>query len=305
MQPLTNYIKHPSAIALGLLKRAGSRFLSDKTYLKLLYRLEMGKRLDLKNPQTFSEKIQWLKLYDRKLEYTTMVDKYAVKKYVADKIGEQYIIPTLGVWDRAEDIDWDSLPNQFVLKTTHGGGGGGVVICKDKAIFDKEKAIAKLKSSMKSDIYKGLKEWPYKNVPKRIIAEKYMEDESGDLNDYKFSCFDGYVDCVMTCTERQSGETKFYFFDKEWKLVRLNKRGKEAPADFTMQKPTNIDEMFEIASKLSCSLPFSRVDLYSISGKTYFGEITFFPASGLDKNLLPEAEKYWGNLIKLPIKTKK
>ena len=143
----------------------------------------MGKRLDLKNPKTFNEKLQWLKLYNRRPEYTTMVDKFAVKQYVADKIGEQYIIPTLGVWDSVDDIDWDSLPNQFVLKTTHGGGGGGVVICKDKSVFNKEQAIRRLKESMDSDIYTLFREWPYKDVPKRIIGEQYMTDEGKSLVD--------------------------------------------------------------------------------------------------------------------------
>lgn len=148
----------------------------------------MGHWIDWKNPKTFTEKIQWLKIYNRRTVYTTMVDKYAVKQYVADRIGKEYIIPTLGVWDKAEDIDWDSLPEQFVLKTTHGGGSGGVVICKDKSMFDKSAAVMKLNESMMSDIYSNLREWPYKNVPKRIIAEKFMapvkETVQTDLPDY-------------------------------------------------------------------------------------------------------------------------
>lgn len=149
-------------------------WLPDKTYLQLLYRFKMGHRLDLNHPKTFTEKIQWLKLYNRRPEYTLMVDKYAVKKYVADIIGEKYIIPTLGVWDKPEDIDWDALPNEFVLKTTHGGGSGGVVICKDKKTFDRNKAILTLRDSMNGDIYRSLREWPYKDVKKRVLAEKYM-----------------------------------------------------------------------------------------------------------------------------------
>ncbi len=151
----------------------------------------MGRKLDLDNPQTLNEKLQWLKIYNRKPEYTTMVDKYAVKKYVADIIGEQYIIPTLSIWNKVEDIDFDALPQRFVLKTTHGGGSGGVVICKDKSTFDRKTAVAKLAKAMKGDIYKTFKEWPYKNVPKRIIAEQYLVDENGELNDYKFFSFYG------------------------------------------------------------------------------------------------------------------
>ena len=173
------------------------RWLPDKTYLQLLYRFKMGHRLDLNHPKTFTEKIQWLKLYNRRPEYTLMVDKYAVKKYVADIIGEKYIIPTLGVWDKPEDIDWDALPNEFVLKTTHGGGSGGVVICKDKKTFDRNKAILTLRDSMNSDIYRSLREWPYKDVKKRVLAEKYMAPKDMvnnpiyDLSDYKFFCFNG------------------------------------------------------------------------------------------------------------------
>ena len=150
---------------------------SDEAYLKALFRLRMGYKLNLKNPKTYSEKLMWLKLYDHDPEYTTLVDKYAVKKYIADLIGEQYVIPTIGVWDKPEDIEWDALPNQFVLKTTHGGGNTGVVICRDKSSFDKNKAIAKLNQSLKQDIYRTLREWPYKNVLRRIIVEQYMEDK--------------------------------------------------------------------------------------------------------------------------------
>ncbi len=197
MQSLKTYIKHPRQILKGLLNHVPLSFLSDRAYLKLRYYVEMGARLNLDNPQKFTEKIQWLKLYNRKPEYTTMVDKYAVKDYVAKIIGEEYIIPTLGVWDKPEDIDWDSLPDQFVLKTTHGGGGCGVVICRDKATFDKAKAIDKLNRSMKADIYRSFKEWPYKNVQKRIIAEKFMEDTSlHELRDYKFFCFGGQCRCM-------------------------------------------------------------------------------------------------------------
>ena len=228
-----------------------------------------------------------------------MVDKYTVKKLVSKIIGEEYIIPTYGIWDKFDEIDFGSLPKQFVLKTTNGGGGTGVVICTDKNSFDNDIAKKKLNRSMRSNIYRNFREWPYKGIMPRIIAEKYMTDsELGELRDYKFFCFDGYVDCVMTCSERQSGNTKFYFFDKDWNLVRLNKLGKSAPEHFTLPKPSNIDEMFEIASTLSIGIPFSRIDLYSVEGKTYFGEITFFPDSGFDKNILPEADEHWGQLIK-------
>lgn len=302
MLQIKDRIERPSTSLVSLLIRFWWLF-PDKLFLQLRYRFEMGKRLDLMNPNTFNEKLQWLKLYNRKPEYTTMVDKYAVKDYVAKLIGEEYIIPTLGVWDKPEQIEWDKLPNQFVLKTTQGGGGVGVIICKDKQSFAIKEAVSIIRKSLKLDVYHKYREWPYKNVRRRIIAEKLMEDNSpnnaGGLCDYKFTCFDGYVDNVMTCTERNTGDTKFYFFDREWNLLPLNKRGINTDPNFKLPKPPCIDEMFNIASKLSKGIPFLRVDLYCINDRPYFGELTFFPASGFDNNLLPQTEIRFGELIKL------
>jgi hypothetical protein len=270
----------------------------DKLYLQLMFQCKMGRSLDLKNPRTFNEKLQWLKLYNRNPLYTTLVDKFSVKKWVAERIGEDHIIPTLGVWNNAKDIDFAKLPKQFVLKTTN-GGGGDVVICKDRTKLDITQVVEHLNKSLKVSLYKKNREWPYKNVPPRIIAEKYIEDDSGTLVDYKFSCFDGYVDCVMVCLDRHLKDTKFYFFDKEWNLKRLNVRGRNAPRNFTIPKPSGMDEMFEVASKLSKGFPFVRVDLYAVNGHVYFGEMTFYPDSGFDANLLPETDEYFGQLIDL------
>lgn len=271
----------------------------DKLFLKFVFRLYKGKKLNLDNPITMDEKLQWLKLYNRNPKYQKMVDKCDSKKYVEQIIGENYIIPTLGVWDKFDDIDFDNLPNQFVLKCTH--DSGSVAICKAKSTFDYENAKKKLQRGQKRNIFWHTREWPYKNLPPRIIAEKYMTDKSGGLVDYKFYCFDGYVDCVLVCIDRHLKDTKFYFFDKDWNLKRLNVRGKNAPADFTLPKPECIDEMFEIASKLSKGMPFIRVDLYEINGQIYFGELTFFPDSGFDPNRLPESDLYFGNLINLEL----
>jgi len=276
-----------------------SHFLPDRLYLQLKYLQRMHKLLNLKDPQTFSEKLQWLKLYDRNPLYTTLVDKYAVKKWVGDKIGEQYIIPTLGVWNNFDEIDFDKLPDQLVLKTTH--DSGGVVICRDKKRFDKQSARLKLTKSLKHDYFYHGREWPYKNVPHRIIAEKYLLDKATqELRDYKFFCFNGYVDNVMVCVDRAKGNTKFYFFNKDWELLRLNERGKTAPADFTLEKPASVEKMFELAGILSKNIPFSRVDLYSCNNQIYFGEMTFYPQSGFDRKLLPETDSYFGKLINLP-----
>ena len=274
------------------------RKLPDKLYLEYKYKRYFGKKLNLNNPQTFNEKLQWLKLYDRKPIYTTMVDKYESKKYVADIIGEEYIIPTLGVWDKFDDIDFDKLPNEFVLKTTH--DSGGVVICRDKSTFDINSAREKLNKSLNYNFYYMGREWPYKNVKPRIIAEELLTDSlnpSAAPTDYKFFCFSGKADCVMLCLDRETGDTKFYFFDKQWNLKRYNNRGKNAPEGFTIPKHKSMDEMFAIAEKLSDGIPFVRVDLYCINDHIYFGEMTFYPDSGFDKNLLPETDEYFGKKL--------
>ena len=276
------------------------RWLPDATYLKLLYRFRIGRRLDLKNPQTFTEKLQWLKLYNRKPEYTTMVDKYAVKEYVANIIGEEYIIPTLGVWDKPGDIDWDSLPNQFVLKTTHGGGGGGVVICRDKNSFNKEEAKSKLEASMRGDIYKSLREWPYKNVHKRIIAEKFMAPEKDklDLTDYKIYCFNGEPKLIMVAGGRYSGDKRFAYYDTDWNVVNITWGAPRPDKEF--DKPAKLSDMLRVASQLSKDMIHSRIDLYCIENDVYFGEITFFDSSGFEEITPSEMDEYLGKLIKLP-----
>lgn len=277
--------------------------LSDKEYLERKFECCMGRPLDLENPQTFNEKLQWLKLYDRKPEYTVMVDKYKVRNYIREKIGEEYLIPLIGVWDDPEDIDFETLPNQFVMKCNH-NSGEGMYICKDKSKLTHQdiKRIRKnLARGLAQDYYLTGREWPYKDVPRKIIAEKYMTDsvDSSEFTDYKFFCFNGYVDCVMVCLDRASGDTKFYFFDRDWNLKRLNIRGKNAPEGFTISKPSCMNAMFDIAATLSRNLAFVRVDLYQCDDHIYFGEMTFFPDSGFDVYLLPETDKYFGDLIDL------
>lgn len=294
-------IMHPTHLALFLLNKTAC-FWPDKLYLKLKFRLVMGQKLDLKNPKTFNEKLQWLKLYNRCPEYTTMVDKYAVKQYVADKIGDEYIIPTLGVWDRVEDINWDSLPNQFVLKTTHGGGGGGVVICKDKSTFDREEARTKLQKSLDSDIYLNFREWPYKDVGKRIIAEQYMTDESTvELKDYKFFSFNGKVRCFKVDFARFI-EHKANYYDRDAKLLPFGEVCCMPDFNRQFEKPKNFDKMIDAVEILSRDIPFVRVDLYNVEGKIYFGEITFFPAAGMGKFEPREWDLKLGEYLCLPIK---
>lgn len=279
------------------------RLLPDKPYLSLKFYKEFGRFPHWKDPQTFSEKLQWLKLYDRKSEYTMMVDKYAVKEYVADIIGEEYVIPTLGVWNRPEDIEWDILPSQFVLKTTHGGGNEGVVICRDKATFDKKSAIAKLNESLRTDLYLVWREWPYKNVPKRIIAEKYIEPHPDvkDLADYKFFCFDGKVKGLFVATERQNPneEVKFDFFDENYNHLPFRQGHNHAAV--IPPKPKNFELMKKIAEKLSKGMPHVRVDLYDLGENILFGELTLFHFSGLVKFEPEEWDYKFGEWIKLPI----
>lgn len=274
---------------------------SDEFYLKIQYPYKTGWRLNLDNPLTFNEKLQWLKLHYRNDELTMMVDKYAVKNYVSEKIGKKYLIPTIGVWDDVDEIDFSKLPDRFVLKCTH--DSGGLIVCKDKNRLDLGKTRKWLKKRLKDNFYLYKREWPYKNVKARVIAEQFMEDDSiinaNGLTDYKFFCFNGIVDSVMACIDRGINDTKFYFFDREWNLLKLNKRGIEAPEGFTLPKPKCIEEMFDIASILSKGIPFVRVDLYCINEQPYFGEITFFPTSGYDSNLLEETDIYWGNKIDL------
>lgn len=420
-------------------------FLSDEQYLQLKFYDAFGRFMDFSNPQTFNEKLQWLKINNRKPEYTTMVDKYKSKDYVGNIIGDEYIIPTLGVWNNFDEIDFDALPDQFVLKCTH--DSGGLVVCRDKSSLDMDVTRKKIETSLSNNFYYMGREWPYKNVPHRIIAEQYMADDLRDyklfcfdgvprmtlvcserftkdglkedfydeawnhlevqrpvhgnsilpiqrpkqyelmkkltvklsekmpfaridfyeinekeyfgeitfypasgfegfrpeewdlrlgewiklpigggyklnsdecsiiisdsyynkkdtkaLVDYKFFCFDGVAESVMVCTERETGHPKFYFFDKEWNLKKYNIRGKEAPEGFTLPKPDCINEMFTIAEKLSKGIPYVRVDLYCIDGLVYFGEMTFYPDSGFDVNLLKESDAHWGEMLVLPVK---
>ena len=266
----------------------------------MLYRRDFNKKLDLVNPKTYNEKLQWLKLYDRRSVYTTMVDKYAAKEYVANIIGEEYIIPTLGVWNKPEEIEWDKLPNQFVLKCTH--DSGGLVVCRDKAKLDREVAKEILRKSLKRNYYKAGREWPYKNVPRRILAEKYMEDTSvNDLPDYKFFCFDGDVKALFVGTERGSGDVKFDYFDAEFNHLDLVQEHPMSGKDFP--KPEHFEKMKELASKLSKGYPQLRVDFYNINGYIYFGELTLFHHGGVIPFHPESWDSVFGGWIKLPPKT--
>lgn len=270
----------------------------DEEFLRKMFYYKTGWKLDIEYPKTFNEKLQWLKIYDRKPIYTTMVDKYEVKKYIADKIGEEYIIPTLGVWDNFDEIDFDILPEQFVLKCTH--DSGGLVIVSNKSKLNKEAARKKIEQSLKRNYYLYAREWPYKNVKARIIAEEYLDDNGHVPVDYKISCFNGEPYKIMVCVDRDKDEpTKFYSFDWDWNLLRHNKWGKEAKDNTVCKRPEKLEKMYEIAKILSKDIPFVRIDLYEVNNQIYFGEMTFFPDSGFDKNLDPEIDKMYGDMLVL------
>jgi len=272
----------------------------DETYVKKLYHIKFGKDPDLENPKTYSEKLQWLKLHDRNPEYTRMVDKYEAKRYVAEKIGEEYIIPALGVWDHFDDINFDALPNQFVLKCTH--DSGGVRICKDKKTFDFEGARKKLEHCLGRSYYRNNREWPYKNVKPRILAEKYMEDENGkgELTDYKLHFFSGECKVILVAQNRfgKGGLEKDYY-TPEWEYLDFMK-GDDVHAPQRCPRPPQMDEMIRLGKILAGNLPTIRVDFYVIRGKIYFGELTFFPASGTVQFHPEKWDRIFGDWVKLP-----
>lgn len=300
LRMLTKALYDEHARFLVLNKLGLNNRLSDENYLKKFFKLQLGKELNIDQPITFNEKLQWLKLYDRKPEYTIMVDKYAVKKYVADIIGEEYIIPTLGVWNHFDEIDFDMLPKQFVLKCTH--DSGGLVICKDKSTLDFRAAKQKIEKSLKHNYYWIGREWPYKNVEPKIIAETYMEDNKiHELIDYKFMCFKGEVKCSFTCSERFSKDgLKVTFFDKDWKVMSFERHyhsSKNPP-----KKPMNYQKMIYFSERLSKGIPFVRVDFYEINSKLYFGELTFYPGGGFEEFTPEEWDYKLGSWLKLPKK---
>jgi len=282
---------------LFLLHRCSHLIKDDKRYYTWQYRLITGKKLDIDHPVTYNEKLQWLKLYDRKPIYTTMVDKLAVKKYVADKIGEQYVVSLYGVWDKPEDINYETLPEKFVLKTTHGGGGLDVVICKDKGTLDIAKVNNKLNHSLRTDYWR-MREWPYKNVPRKIIAEQLLENESGDLFDYKVMCFSGKPELIQVHRGRFTHQTQDVY-NINWEKVKISQPGYPYTED-QIAKPALLTKMLSLSENLSQNIPQVRVDWYIVNNKLYFGELTFFDSAGFARWEPEEWEEKLGELIVLP-----
>lgn len=294
---IINRILEPWRIIAYLNRFKIGYIVPDKLMLKCLYRSKLGKPLDLKNPDSFNSKLQWLKLYDRRPIYTTMVDKYAAKEYVASVIGGEYIVPTLGVWDSFNKIDFGKLPKQFVLKCTH--DSGGIVIVRDKDLLNLEEAREKLDTALKRDFYRAGREWSYKNVPRRIIAEEYLiprrggvqtncrgeliaDTDDGELLDYKMMCFDGRVRCSFVCSERFSKDgLKVTFFDRNWNRMPFERH--YPSSDIPIEKPIKYAEMIALAEELSKGIPFVRVDFYVVGERIYFGELTLYPGCGFEE----------------------
>ena len=295
---VVRYITDPDYRFLFNVNRGMYHNMPDDEYLKRRFHAARGYYMNFDDPKTFSEKLQWLKLHDHNPLYTKLVDKADVKGYIEEKLGADYVIPTLGVWDRAEDIDFDSLPEQFVLKCTH--DSHGLCICKDKKKIDREKTKAKLGSALKSNYYLRFREWPYKNVKPRVIAEQYMSDQGKDLADYKVHCFNGEAKVVLVCAGRFSaGGITEDFYDCEWNHLDI-KRPKIPNAGTEQKKPEQLSEMLRLAEQLAQGIPFVRVDFYIVDNKVYFGEMTFFPASGFTPFVPEKWDLTLGGWLSLP-----
>lgn len=289
--------KDPKAFYLAASARGLTSWIPDSVHLKIMFRLSLGTRLDLNNPQTYNEKLQWLKLHDRNPVHTLLVDKFRVKGWVAERIGEEHVTKAIAVWSNVEDIDIGSLPKQFVLKTNH--DSGGVVVCRDKADFDASRACDFLGKRLKRNYYWGTREWPYKDVPPLVFAEEYLEEfDSGDLPDYKFFCFNGKVKAMYVISGRFSKEgPKSDYFDAEYNHLPFINKYPNAAA--TPKKPKHFEEMKRAAEKLSEGIPHVRVDFFETAEGYYFGEMTFFHWSGLVRFEPEEWDYTFGSWIDL------
>lgn len=277
--------------------------LSDKTFIKKMYKERMGKEIDLSNPKTFCEKQNWLKLYDRKPIYTVMVDKYLARDFVAERIGKDYLVPLLGVWDNADEIDFSLLPDKFVLKCNH---NSDVTICTDKSSLNEEETKKKLNEQLRVDYFVRKREWPYKNVTRKIICEKYMENTDGtEPLEYKVFCFNGVARYVLVIANRFSNkEITMDTYDLNWKYTDLV-NGDCAQAGNLFDKPTFLDEIKNISETLSENVPFLRVDFNFWNQKLYFGEMTFFDSAGFEHYKPEQWDRILGELITLPKKRRR
>lgn len=288
-------LKYPKlALTLIIVKNA-RLFKNDKQYLRLIFKLMVGYKLNLKTPQTFNEKLNWLKLYYHNPLMPILADKYKVKDYVAHKIGSEYVVRNYGVWDRFEDIDFSSLPEQFVLKTTN--DSLGVMICKNRQTFDKEAAKRHINQGLRRNYYFAWREWGYKDVERKVIADQYLDDGTGEqLRDYKFWCFNGCPK-YMYCTIKGDGVYE-NFYDMDFNIVDIDHGFPRHSPEF--QKPETFDKMKELATILSEGFPFVRIDFFSVAGHVYFGEFTFYDWAGLYPFKTIDTDIQLGRLLNLP-----
>lgn len=297
IKSIIKYIRNPFRIFAFLDSKGKLKFVPDTKYLELVYRGYTGKKLKLEKPNTYNEKLQWLKINDRNPFYRKMVDKYEVRSYIANTIGEKYLIPMLGIYEDFNEINFDKLPNQFVLKCTH--DSGGVVICKDKNKFDINSARKKINKHLKRDYYYSGREWPYKNLKPRIICEEYLKD---NITDYKIMCFSGQPKLIQIHNNRSEGNHTIDFYDINWNKTEIKR---DVPtAKIPIARPTKLNEMLEIAKELSKNEIHVRVDLYEVDGEIYFGEKTYYSGSGFLNFEDDEHDILLGNWIKLPIGSK-
>ena len=276
------------------------RFLPDKAYIKLYYRFRVGRKLNIKNPTTLNEKLQWMKFNYRFPLQSIVSDKLLVRDYVADKIGEEFLIPLIGTWEKFDDIDFKKLPNKFVLKCNH--DSGGLVVCTDKNNLNYKKSRKKIEKSLNSNFFYIGREYQYKNIKPMIICEQFISDCGKVPMDYKIYCFNGKPDVILVCRDRFSKNThraSYLFFDQNWRFLPVDK-GDDEIEEVDIPKPKNLDKMIEIARELSKDFLFARIDLYNIDGKIYFGEITLSPNSGFDPDIKYETDLMFGEKLSIP-----
>lgn len=291
---VVKYLKRPQSLVLRLSEKR-LIFLPDKLYQNMRFKEILGQKLNLKNPRSFNEKLQWLKLYDRNPLYTELVDKYEVKKYIAKKIGKEYIVPTLGVYKKFDDIDFDSLPNQFVIKCTH--DSGSFVLVKSKKDLDIASVRKKINKCLKRNYYYSGREWPYKNVEPRIIIEPYLGE---NINDYKVQCINGEVDNIMICDGRFSKRgVRYYYFDADWNYLAYSHYDDIDKDTFSYPKPEMMDKVIELSKKIGKDFNQIRVDWYIVKNRIYFGELTFYTNSGFDDTITYEADIELGKKLSL------
>lgn len=301
VQKIKKGLNNHQLIVSEMNRRGLLKFLSDEQWVRLMYRIRIGKKLNLENPQTFNEKVLWLKLYGRNPAYTNYVDKYEVKKIVADLVGEEYVVPLLGVYDNFDEIDFDSLPDQFVIKTTH--DSGGYVICKNKLELDINAARKKIESCLKRNYYYSSREWPYKNVKPRIIVEKYIVGADGtEMKDYKFFCFNGEPKFGFQVEGRTSEKMKIGFYDTDFNQIPVKQGGDKYEIAEKLVRPHNLEKMLELSKILTKGIPFVRMDFIEVDDRLYVGEFTFYHWGGTMKFEPEEYDRKFGEYLVLPEK---